>query len=121
MNWGKVTEDALTGAIVAVVAALLAFAVTVLYTDRRRQAETQRARQLAAVEEFYRVVGDFFATWKSWEFHVKQGSTGHPYGPDRHSEMAAAAAAVEGAYESLLIRTTLERCTDQAQERPAPT
>jgi hypothetical protein len=104
--WGTVGATALAGAAVAIVAVFLAWLVTDRYAAARERVQARRERDLAAAADFYQLLGNFFAAWKTWEFHSRDRT--HPVSDQRHSELVSEAAAAEGAYEAFVVRVVLE-------------
>lgn len=109
--WREVLLDAAAGAIVAVVAGLLAWLLGSRYSARRAEAAAELARDLAAAEELYRAYGQFFAVWKAWAFHTHSsaGQRANPASPERRGELVEQAGGVEALYEAFLVRVTSER------------
>jgi hypothetical protein len=109
MDMGEVLGNILAGSVVAVVVAVIAWLGTDRFARRQEAAKARRDRHLAAAEELYAAYGQFFATWKAWEF--ARGRTRARKGTvslDARQELLAQAAQVEGLYESLIVRVALE-------------
>ena len=61
---------ALFSAVIAVVLlGLVGYRLAYYWDNQRRLRESD----LAAVETFYRLYGEFFATWKRWDSHKRHG------------------------------------------------
>jgi hypothetical protein len=110
-----ILANAVSGLIVAFVVAIIGVVIARWYTERREAAQARRERDLAAAAELYRVYGQFFATLKVWNAHLRTRTSSNPQvtplvfpDPPRRSELLGAAAAAEGGFEALLIRITLE-------------
>ncbi len=111
VDWWATLSNLLAGVGVAVVVAFLAWLVTDRYAAARQAQAARQARNLAAAEELYTVYGQFFAAWKAWE-HFKRmdgdDADGSSHVEGRRALLTLASEA-EGAYESLIIRISLER------------
>lgn len=105
--WTTVAAQALSGTIVAAVAAGFAVLITTRYAARRADEQARRERALAVAAEFSRLHGEFFATWKAWELHSRH--LAFPATDERRAELVEKAASVEGGFESLLVRVASER------------
>ena len=117
--WATVGAEALAGVAVAVAVATLAVLATDRYAARRERMVAARERDLVAAEDFYKVHGQFFAAWKTWEYHSEWGparKARRPPSEERRSQLVADAAAAEGGYESLIVRIALEHDLERRQE-----
>lgn len=104
MEWNKVAENVTSGAVVALMSALLAVGLIGKYTAKREGERARRERNLAAAAELYRVHGVFFAAWKAWSVYLDDGGAK----PERRSAILDQAVTAEGGYESLVVRIALE-------------
>lgn len=111
-----IIANAASGLIIAVAAALIGIFIAWIYTERREKIRVRNERDLAAAAELYQVYGQFFATWKVWNDHLRNNAPPSASripqlgAPDdqRRSELLAQAAEAEGGFEALLVRLTLE-------------
>lgn len=109
MDSGQVWADIITGCVVAAFVAVIAWFGTGLLTRRHESATAKRERDLAAAEQFYAVYGEFFATWKAWEFvRGRSRSSKGTVSEHTRQDLLARAAECEGRYESLIVRVVLE-------------
>src|SRR4051812_23242821 len=109
MDMGAVLGNILAGCVVAIVVAVIAWLGTERFAQHQEAARARHERDLAAAEELYGVYGQFFATWKAWEF--ARGRRPNDKGAvisQVRLDMLAQAAQVEGRYESLIVRLALE-------------
>ena len=109
--WSETLSSFVAGVGVAVVVALLALLVTERYAAARQAQAARQARNLAAAEELYSVYGQFFAAWKAWEL-IKRRDDSDASGDSNaqgRREILTLASEAEGAYESLIIRISLEK------------
>lgn len=111
-----IIANAVSGLIVALVAALIGIGIAKWFTARQELTRARQQRNLAAAEELYRIYGEFFAAWKVWNAHLRSKEpppsallpkVGLPE-EDRRSELLAAAAKAEGGFEALLVRLAME-------------
>ncbi|MDI1483450.1 hypothetical protein [Polyangium sp. y55x31] len=102
---------AVTGPIVTLLLAALFGQRMAAYWALRQK---RRELVLAAVAEFYRLYGEFFATWKLWNSALRQ----KPEGPTDETRQAllGRAAQAEGGVETIVMRVATERSLD-ARER----
>jgi hypothetical protein len=113
VDWGSFWEHVLSGAVLALVAAVLATFVTNRLTAERARENARRDRDLATARDLYTVAGELFAAWKLWDFHSREpGPDDAPYGDDRRSAIVQLAASAEGQCESLLVRIAQEHDLD---------
>ncbi len=118
MDWGSVLESVVSGSVVAVVVAAIAWFGTGSLVRRHEERRARHQRDLAAAEELYAVYGAFFSVWKSWEFvRGRADPPAQPVADDVRRELLDGAAECEGRYESLLVRMTLERRLSEEQRR----
>jgi hypothetical protein len=68
----------------------------------------RRDLDLGAAEEFHRIYGEFFATWKAWNVSKKYRATCAPPSDSQWALLQRAAVA-EGAFEALLVKLSSER------------
>jgi hypothetical protein len=98
----------LIAAFTAIIGSLLAWVigshVAYRWDDRRRRRESD----LAALATFYKTYGEFFATWKVWNAY-KRADCALEVTPQVQAELLDRASAVEGAFESLLVKIASER------------
>jgi hypothetical protein len=75
--------------------------------------QKRRELELAAVSEFYKLYGDFFAVWKLWNEFYTQGSSinqSKPFEDDSiHWKLLQRASNAEGALESLFVKLASEK------------
>lgn len=92
----------------AVVGSLLAWVVgtqvTYLWDDQKRRRESD----LAAVATFYRLYGEFFATWKLWSAYKDKQGRLKPEADLRWTLLERAEVAESG-FEALLVKLASER------------
>ena len=110
--WG----DLAVAAFGALVAALLLWGVgyrlTFMWEDRKRRRELD----LAAVETFYRLYGEFFAAWKLWDSHERKGVPGKGEPRELQWELLEQVERAEGGFEALLIKLASERVLDDTDK-----
>jgi hypothetical protein len=110
--------DVLSGAVLGVVAVVLAVSVTNRLAAERAEESARRERDLSTARDLYRVAGELFAAWKLWDFHSRKPGPGEaPYDDHRRSEMIQLAASAEGQCESLIVRIAQEH--DMTTDRVA--
>jgi hypothetical protein len=86
--------------------------LTARWDDRKKRRELE----LAALSEFYRLYGDFFAVWKAWEtYKPRPGRTFIRPEAGTAWQLLERACAVEGGFESLLVKVALEHDLCDAQ------
>jgi len=106
--WG----DLLVAAFGALLAAGLLWFVgsrlTFVWEDRKRRRESD----LAAMETFYRLYGEFFAAWKLWDSHKRKGVPGKGKPHELQWELLERVERAEGGYEALLVKLASERVLD---------
>jgi hypothetical protein len=100
----------------AVVGSILAWVVgtevSYVWDERRRRRESD----LAALATFYKLYGDFFATWKLWSSHKRYAATLAP--PDHVQwSLLERAEVVEGGFEALLVKLASERSLNEDDKR----
>jgi len=66
-----IIANAVSGLIVALVAALIGIGIAKWFTARQELTRARQQRNLAAAEELYRIYGEFFAAWKVWNAHMR--------------------------------------------------
>ncbi|HWM72976.1 MAG TPA: hypothetical protein VNQ53_04505 [Nocardioides sp.] len=109
MELGDVLGNILAGSAVAIVVAAIAWFVTDRFTRQQEAAKARHQRLLAAAEELYSVYGQFFATWKAWEFaRGRRRDNKGTVATEIRQALLTQAAQVEGRYESLIVRVALE-------------
>jgi hypothetical protein len=109
MDMGEVGGNILAGTVVAIVVATIAWLGTDRFARRLEDAKARHERHLAAAEELYAAYGQFFATWKAWEFARGRSRTNKgEVSVEVRQGLLAQAAQVEGQYESLIVRVALE-------------
>jgi hypothetical protein len=109
MELGDVLGNIIAGSVVAFVVAAIAWFVTGRFTRRQEAAKARQQRLLAAAEELYAVYGQFFATWKAWEFaRGRRRDQKGTVAAEVRQALLTQAAHVEGRYESLIVRVALE-------------
>lgn len=103
-------ETTISGCLVAAFVAALAYFVTGRFARRREEARARHERSLAAAEEFYAAYGEFFATWKAWEFaRGRDEGELKAVAEDVQRKLLDKAADCEGHVESLVIRLAQEQ------------
>lgn len=113
MQPGEVLADIIAGSAVAVVVAAIAWFVTGRFAQRQEAAKARHQRLLAAAEELYGVYGQFFATWKAWEFaRGRRRDQTSTVADEVRLPLLTQAAQVEGRYESVIVRVALEHHLD---------
>ena len=86
--------------------------VSYVWDERRRRRESD----LAALAAFYRLYGEFFATWKLWNAHKRFEATLAP--PDQVQwSLLERAEAAEGGFEALLVKLASERELSERDQR----
>ena len=101
----------LPGVTVAFFAALLAAVLGPWIASRWNYYLKQRELDLAAVEQFYKLYGEFYAVWKLWKIALDAANKkGRQQVPDEiHSELLQRASDAEGNYQALLAKMCIER------------
>jgi hypothetical protein len=84
------------------------YRLTFVWEDRKRRCESD----LAAVETFYRLYGEFFAAWKLWDSHKRKGVRGKGEAHELQWELLEQVERAEGGYEALLVKLASERVLD---------
>lgn len=101
-----------TAVLGSVLAWVVGTQVSYVWDERRRRRESD----LAALATFYKLYGEFFATWKLWSAHKRSGVT-----PTRPVELQWSllerAEAVEGGFEALLVKLASERSLSADEKR----
>lgn len=82
--------------------------MTARITDRWDRIKKLREFDLQAVNEFHRLYGDFFSTWKSWD-SLHSGSLRGQKNNDLVWQCQNRAAQIDGNIESLLVKVSAER------------
>jgi hypothetical protein len=94
---------AIIGAFVAPVLTLgLAWLVGYSLTTRWDTVKKQTELDLAAMEQFYKTYGEFFAVWKLWDDAIQQNS-------GKRDELFERIAAAEAQLEALIVRISCQR------------
>jgi len=106
--WNILISTLVTTLFGAGLAWLVGTQVSYVWDERRRRRESD----LAALATFYRLYGDFFATWKLWTSH--QGYADKVCPPD-HAQwsLLERAEEAEGGFEALLVKIASERKLDE--------
>jgi hypothetical protein len=112
----SLAEGLIIALFTALVGSLLAWVlgtqVSYVWDERRRRRESD----LAALASFYKLYGEFFATWKLWSSHKRFGATLAP--PDNLQwDLLERAEAVEGGFEALLVKLASERSLSGDEKR----
>src|SRR4051794_27917924 len=103
MDTNQVVGDVVAGCVVATFVGLFAWVVTGRLARNYEARKARRDRDLAAAEELYEVYGQFFATWKAWEYmRGRKPRSRGSVGAEARADLLAQAARCEGLYESLL-------------------
>jgi hypothetical protein len=103
----SLTADLVKIVVGAAVASGLAWLVGNRVGYRWDEIKRRRESDLAARDEFYRVYGKFFATWKLWNTHKKYPSVGAPDGVQW--KLLEQAEEAEAGFEALLVKLASER------------
>ena len=91
------------GALVAPVLTLgLAWLVGNSLTARWDRVKKQTELDLAAMEQFYKIYGEFFAVWKLWDDAIQQNS-------GKRNELFERIAGAEAQLEALIVRISCQR------------
>jgi hypothetical protein len=114
--WHTVASNVLSGVAVALVVAGLAWGLTDRYTAKRERAAAWQERDLRAAADLYRVHGQFFSAWKTWNYHFTRDGTARALDDPRRSEIVEVAAQAEGGFESFFLRVALEHDLTTNQE-----
>ncbi|MET3934841.1 hypothetical protein [Arthrobacter sp. OAP107] len=101
----KAIPNAFTGLILLALGWLVTSRVTAFWDRRKKESELS----LAALERFYGLYGEFFAVWKIWEDLQPKGALLEPEQAKDRDDLLKRAAAVEGNYESLIVKLIVER------------
>jgi hypothetical protein len=102
--WNILIPTLLTTLFGAGLAWLVGTQVSYVWDERRRRRESD----LAALATFYRLYGQFFATWKLWSAHRGHADNLRP--PDNTQwSLLERAEEAEGGFESLLVKLASER------------
>lgn len=81
--------------------------------SRWEEVKERRALELAALERFYQLYGEFYALWKLWSIHKSPTYlSDYERDPSTVWRLLERAAEVEGGFESILVRLTQERRLD---------
>ncbi|MEO8222477.1 MAG: hypothetical protein ABI563_17025 [Specibacter sp.] len=100
----------LSGVTVAFFAALLAAVLGPWIASRWNFYLKQRELDLAAVEQFFMLYGEFYAVWKLWQSALDAAKKGLRQVPDEiRSELLRRASDAEGNYQALLAKMCIER------------
>lgn len=111
LDWQQELLKAVLSIIVAIITLSFGWLVgqrlTVYWAIRQKRRELE----LSAVNEFYRLYGEFFAVWKLWSYYL-----GFAWADDNlrfpdvtRWELLQRASAAEGALESLFVKLSSER------------
>jgi hypothetical protein len=85
-------------------------------SDRREMQRFRRQLDLASVEAFYKLYGEFFAVWKLWDAALRfPGSV--PSQADHRRDLLLRATVAEGSLEALLVKVTSERRLTPEQQK----
>jgi hypothetical protein len=93
--------------LVVVITAALGWGIGTQVSFRWDDAKRKRDLDLAAIARFYDSYGEFLEVWRLWNTHKRHGS-GVPHAEVRWTCLQHASA-VEGRFESLLVKLTVER------------
>src|SRR5713226_7399393 len=86
--------------------------VSYFWDDRRRK----RDSDLTAMSSFYKLYGEFFATWKLWSSYKRYGDR-VPTPEYMQWTLLERASAVEGGFEALFVKLASERdLSDEDQQ-----
>ena len=100
----------LPGVTVAFFAASLAAVLGPWIASRWNYYLKQRELDLAAVEQFFLLYGEFYAVWKLWQSALDAAKKGHREVPDEiRNELLQRASDAEGNYQALLAKMCIER------------
>jgi hypothetical protein len=108
VSGSSVVQGLLVALGTALIGAALAYGIGVQVTERWDERKRRREADLAALAEFYRLYGDFFATWKLWNAHKRFAQT---VASPEHAQwsLMQRAADTEGGFEALLVKVVAER------------
>jgi len=108
VSGSSVVQGLLVALGTALIGAALAYGIGVRVTDRWDERKRRREADLAALAEFYRLYGDFFATWKLWNTHKRFAQS---VASPEHVQwsLLQRAADTEGGFEALLVKMVAER------------
>jgi hypothetical protein len=111
----SLTADLVKIVVGAAVASGLAWLVGNRVAYRWDEIKRRRESDLAARDEFYRVYGKFFATWKLWSTHKEYASAGAPDGIQW--KLLEQAEEAEAGFEALLVKLASERRLSERDRR----
>jgi hypothetical protein len=111
MSRSKTQGDGTLTAIIAAFAAPvltlgLAWLVGNSLTTRWDTVKKQAELDLAAMEQFYKIYGEFFAVWKLWEDAIQRNG-------GKRNELFERIAAAEAQLEALIVRISCQRALTQ--------
>jgi hypothetical protein len=110
--------DLLKAAFGVLLASILAWAIGTRIAYRWEDIKRHRESDLAACKEFYRVYGEFFATWKLWETYLRYPDISKP--EDARWLLLGKASSAEAGFEALLVKLASERTLDDDAMRLIP-
>jgi hypothetical protein len=113
-QFGLATVQAIPALAVALVTLILGWLLGNGIASRWEEVKKRRALELEALGRFYQLYGEFYEVWKLWTVYKKNSNylTGYERDPEKAWQLLERAAAVEGGFESLLVRLTQERVLD---------
>jgi hypothetical protein len=104
------SQGLITALFTAVVGSALAWLVGTQVSYNWDERRRRRESDLAALAAFYRLYGEFFATWKLWSAHCDEDYAATLVRPDQIQwTLLERAEAVEGGFEALLVKVASER------------
>lgn len=108
VSGSSVVQGLLVALGTALFGAALAYGIGVQVTERWDERKRRREADLAALADFYRLYGDFFATWKLWNAYKRFAQT---VASPEHAQwsLLRRAADTEGGFEALLVKVVAER------------
>lgn len=89
---------------------VLAWLVGNSLTTRWDAVKKRTEFDLAAMEQFYKLYGEFFTVWKLWDDANRRGDD------DKRSALLERIAAAEGQLEALIVRISCQRSLTEAQQ-----
>ena len=112
MTFGNI----LGAAALALVSAGLIWFVGNRIADHWEHRRFRRQLDVASLETFYRLYGEFFAIWKLWDAALRY-PTCVPSQGDHRRELLLRATAAEGSLEALLVKVTSEQRLTPEQQK----
>jgi hypothetical protein len=102
----SVASDGTVAILTVLLTGLVGAGLTLFWNVRQKR----REMDLAAAERFASLYGEFFATWKVWNSHVRERDTLPPADRARvHADILSRATTAEAGVESTLVRLAAQR------------